>query len=149
MKNQLYVLEDRYNEIEDRLAYVQNVLKTVRRPVGMTVSEQVEELRETLLGAHDICSIFEDMIARCNRTISIASCALRDLEKIREEHPEVIIRSCIRSEDPDRDIAKAAMLLSEFTPAVNERIISSIYASHELFFRNQLDRRMTDVFEEG
>lgn len=148
MKKQLYVLEDRYNEIEDRLTYVQSVLKTVRQPVGLTVAEQVDEFHDTLLGAHDICSIFEDMITKCNRTISIASCALRDLEKIRQDHPEVIVRSCIRSADPDFEIAKAAMLLSEFTPAVNERIISSIYASHELFFRNQLDRKMADVFEE-
>lgn len=148
MKKKEYVLEERYNEIEDKLHYIQNILEFERRPVNMPVTEQIADFRDKLLGAHDICSIFEDMITCCNRTICIAACALRDLDKIQKEYPDIYINSCIRSQDPATEVAKSAMLLSEFTPAVNERIIYSIYACYDLFYRNLLDSRISDVFDE-
>lgn len=148
MEKKKYVLEERYNEIEDKLHYVQNILEFERRPVSMPITECVADFRDKLLGAHDICSIFERMVTSCNRTICIANCALRDLEILKKEHPEIYVNSCIRSQDPATEVAKSAMLLSEFTPAINERIIYSIYACYDLFYRELLDSRMADVFDE-
>ena len=115
MKKKEYVLEERYNEIEDKLHYIQNILEFERRPVNMPVTEQVADFRDKLLGAHDICSIFENMITSCNRTICIAACALRDLDKIQKEYPDIYINSCIRSQDPATEVAKSAMLNAVFT----------------------------------
>lgn len=142
-----YLLEEQYNYIEDKLDYVQRILKQERDTSEFTIEEVVEDYRDQMLGANDICSIFEDMITNSNRAICIATCALRDLSKIKKEHPDIVINSCVRSEDPMTELANAAMLLSEFTPAISERIIYSIYASHELFNRRQLGYRMSRAFD--
>ncbi|WP_195375349.1 hypothetical protein [Parabacteroides leei] len=146
MEKNKYVLEENYHEIEDNLYYVQKILE-MEKPTDMTIQERVEDFRDKILGSYDISSIFENMITNCQRTICIANCALRDLEKIRKEHPEIHFNSSIRSKDPATEVANAAMLLSEFTPAVNERIIYSIYASYPIFCRNMLGIRLGQIYQ--
>lgn len=92
MEKNKYVLEENYHEIEDNLYYVQKILE-MEQPTDMTIQEMVEDFRDKILGSYDISSIFENMITNCQRTICIANCALRDLEKIRKEHPEIHFNS--------------------------------------------------------
>lgn len=146
MEKNKYVLDESYHEIEDNLYYAQKILE-MEKPVGMTIPETIEDFRDKILGAYDISSIFESMITNCQRTICIANCALRDLDKIRKEHPEIHFNSSIRSKDPATEVANAAMLLSEFTPAVNERIVSAIYASYPLFCRKMLGSRLDLIYQ--
>lgn len=146
MEKSKYLLEENNQAIEDRLFYVQKILE-MEKPEGLTLAEMVEDYQDKLLGAYDITSIFEKMITSCQRTICIANCALRDLDKIKKEHPEIYFNSSIRSKDPATEVANAAMLLSEFTPAVNERIIYSIYASYSLFCRKMLGERLEVIYQ--
>lgn len=133
--------------IETKIKYVDEIIKEERDLMNlMPMRDKVKCYQDYVLGAYDIASIFEELINSCNRSIGIAICALRDLDRIKQDHPNFSIRSYIRSKDPDADLAKAAMVLTEFTPAVVERIIYSIYNSKELFDRETMDMRLYDAY---
>lgn len=133
--------------IESKIKYVEEIVKEERGVTDtMPMRDKIRCYQNYVLGAFDIASVFEELINSCNRSIGIAICALRDLDRIKKDHPNFAFRSYIRSKDPDADLAKAAMVLTEFTPAVVERIAYSIYNTKELFDRETMDIRLHDAY---
>lgn len=133
--------------IGSKIKYVEEIIKEESGLIdSMPMRDKIKCYQDYVLGAYDIASIFEELINSCNRSIGIAICALRDLDRIRRDNPGLAFRSYIRSKDPDSDLAKAAMVLTEFTPAVVERIVYAIYNTKELFDRETMDMRLHDAY---
>lgn len=146
MEKRKYLLPDNYRSLENELFRVQRVLKAERNLTDVDLRDQVEEFEQSMLGAHDVSMSVRRMVKLFARLVGISSCALRDLEQIHQEHPKINMMSCVRSKEPGKYVAEAAMLLPELSDPVVERIANAILVSHELFLRNCLDSPMDECY---
>ena len=117
---------------------------------GMPLDIVKNKYQDSLYGAAEIARSLEDMVVSLSSVVGIALGALRELRRIREDNPNISLpfNNNIRSKDPEMDVAKAAMVLSEFTPAVLERIVYSIYNASALFEISNLNERLGDLLPE-
>lgn len=146
MGKRKYLLPGNYNSIENELFRVQRVLEAERNKAGDDLQDQLEDYENSMLGAHDVARSFEKMVRLFSRLVGISTCTLRDLEQIKQDHPDIHMISSVRSKDPATYVAEAALLLSEIPTPIVERIVNSIYASHELFNRHCLEVPMSDCY---
>lgn len=143
-----YLLQANYRGLENELKRAQRVLRSERKTEGKELPDMLGDYKEQLLGSQDVCASLKKMVKLFTRLVGISSCALRDLEDIHREHPDINMMSRVRSKEPGAYVAEAAMLLPELSDPVIERIVNAIFASHELFGRSTLDTPMNDCFPE-
>lgn len=146
MKENKYLLPANYRSLENELFRALRVLKAERNTEGKDLQDMVNDYEQSLLGAQDACASLRRMVKLFTRLVGISSCALRDLEDIHREHPDIKMMSSVRSKEPGIYVAEAAMLLPELSDSVVERITNAIIASHELFIRSLLDTPMAECF---
>lgn len=146
MEEKKYLLPENYRALENELFRAQRVLRSERNVEGKSLFDQIDEYQKSLLGAQDVCLSLRKMVKLFTRLVGISSCALRDLEDIHREHPDINMMSRVRSSEPGAYVAEAAMLLPELSEPVIERIVNSIFASHELFVRSCLDTPMNESY---
>ena len=146
MKENKYLLSANYRSLENELFRALRVLKAERNTEGKDLQDMVNDYEQSLLGAQDACASLRRMVKLFTRLVGISSCALRDLEDIHREHPDIKMMSSVRSKEPGIYVAEAAMLLPELSDSVVERITNAIIASHELFIRSLLDTPMAECF---
>lgn len=148
MEEKKYLLPADYRSLENELMRAQRVLKSERNIEGRDLPDMLDDYKKSLLGAQDVCTSLRRMVKLFTRLVGISSCALRDLEDIHREHPDINMMSRVRSKEPGAYVAEAAMLLPELSDPVIERIVNAIFSSHELFIRNSLDTPMNECFPE-
>lgn len=146
MKEHKYLLSYQYAEMEDALNQAKTILEYERDTEDVPLDELMNEYKERLDGAYEVTKAFKDMVNLLSRVTGIAACAMRDIKTLEAGQKERYYRSCIRAKEPETDIAKASILLSQMTPAVIERIVLAIYGSFELFQISSLDSMMSDTY---
>lgn len=146
-KVELDILYRDYVEMEEK---ANELVRSFEDIEGMPLEEVINKYQNSLSGAADIARSLEDMVVSLGSVVGIALGALRELKRIRESNPGLALpyNNNIRSKDPETDVAKAAMVLSEFTPAVVERIVYAIYHANTLFETPCLNERIGDILPE-
>ena len=149
MKKKEYVLGSECPEMEEWLEQVEAYYRNYDASnAEISLGDQVCEFRDRMQGASQGINGLKRLFFTAQRAAGIASCALGELERIRTEHPDVVVRRNFgaRCNDPRGVVSDASVLLSEFTPGVQERIHAAIMHGNQIFALSQLDEPMSDAY---
>lgn len=149
MKTKNYLLGSECPELEELLSHYNAFYENYESSINeLPLTEQIEDFRDRMKGVEQVNEGLKKLFFSAQRAVSIAACALAELERIKQENPGIRVTKNYgsRCKDPEAVVSTAALLLSEFTPGVQERLTAAIFHGNCLFGLSQLDDPLEDVY---